>query len=178
MSGRAPDAARLRTAALRLAYGLRAPATRYGLTPSRLAALVILGKQGPVRVGDLASKLNIAVPSASRVLDVLAESGFVERRDDPTDRRAFLVSLTANGARILEDVRAEGTRELAGHLASLPAAQRAAIEAALPALEVLADAFIPVTEPPRALAATADERAEVAAPRGRNRTGALRHSPT
>jgi DNA-binding MarR family transcriptional regulator len=167
VSGPAPDAARLRRAALRLAYGLRAPATRYGLTPSRLAALVILGKQGPMRVGDLARELNIAVPSASRLLDLLAESGFVERRDDPTDRRAFLVSLTADGARILEDVRAEGIQELAGHLASLAAAQRAAVEAALPALEALADAFTPVTEPPRALASTADERADVVAPRGR-----------
>lgn len=165
MSGPAPDAARLRRAALRLAYGLRAPATRYGLTPSRLAALVILGKQGPMRVGDLARELNVAVPSASRLLDLLAESGFVERRDDPTDRRAFLVSLTADGARILEDVRAEGTQELVGHLASLPAAQRAAVGAALPALEALADAFSPVTDPPRALASTADELAEVVAPR-------------
>ena len=165
--GRAPDAARLRRAALRLAYGLRAPATRYGLTPSRLAALVILGKQGPMRIGDVARELNIAVPSASRLLDVLAESGFVERRDDPTDRRAFLVSLTADGARILEDVRAEGIQELAGHLASLTAAQGAAVEAALPALEALADAFTQVTEPPRALASTADELAEVVAPRRR-----------
>ena len=115
MSGvRAPDAARLRRAALRLAYGLRAPAARYGLTPSRLAALVILGKQGPMRVGDVARELNIAVPSASRLLDVLAESAFVERRDDPTDRRAFLVSLTADGARILEDVRAEGIQSWPG----------------------------------------------------------------
>src|SRR6185436_13292921 len=103
VSERAPDAARLRRAALRLAYGLRAPAIRYGLTPSRLAALVILGKQSPMRVGDLARELNIAVPSGSRLLDVLAESGFVERREDPTDGRAFLVSLTADGARILED---------------------------------------------------------------------------
>ena len=165
--GRAPDAARLRRAALRLAYGLRAPATRYGLTPSRLAALVILGKQGPMRIGDVARELNIAVPSASRLLDVLAESGFVERRDDPTDRRAFLVSLTADGARILEDVRAEGIQELAGHLASLTAAHVAAVEAALPALEALADAFTQVTEPPRALASTADELAEVVAPRRR-----------
>jgi DNA-binding MarR family transcriptional regulator len=165
--GRAPDAVRLRRAALRLAYGLRAPATRYGLTPSRLAALVILGKQGPMRVGDVARELNIAVPSASRLLDVLAESGFVERRDDPTDRRAFLVSLTADGARILEDVQAEGIQELAGHLASLTAAQRAAVDAAVPALEALADAFTQVTEPPRALASTADELAEVVAPRRR-----------
>ena len=167
MSGRAPDAARLRRAALRLAYGLRAPATRYGLTPSRLATLVILGQQGPLRVGDMAHELNIAVPSASRLLDVVAESGFVERRDDPTDRRAFLVSLTAAGAKILEDVRAQGVQELAGHLASLPTAQRAAVEAALPALEALADAFTPVKDPPRALASTADELAEVVAPRVR-----------
>ena len=170
---REPDAARLRRAALRLAYGLRAPATRYGLTPSRLAALVILGKHGPMRVGDLARELNIAVPSASRLLDVLAESAFVERRDDPTDgqpdlahrRGAFLVSLTADGARILVDVRAEGIPTLAGHPAPLRAAQRAAVEAALPALEALADAFTPVTDPPRALASTGDELAEVVAPR-------------
>jgi DNA-binding MarR family transcriptional regulator len=165
VSDRAPDAARLRMAALRLAYGPRAPATRYGLTPSRLAALVILDKQGPMRVGDLARELNIAVPSGSRLLDVLAVSGFVERRDDPSDRRAFLVSLTAAGAKTLEDVRAEGIRELAEHLASLPAAQRSAVGDALPGLEALADALTPPTGPPRALASTADELADLAAPR-------------
>ena len=35
-----------------------------------------------MQVGDLARELNIAVPSGSQLLDVLAESGFVERRDD------------------------------------------------------------------------------------------------
>jgi DNA-binding MarR family transcriptional regulator len=152
-------------ATLRLAYGLRAPATRYGLTPSRLAALVILDKQGPMRVGDLARQLNIAKPSGSRLLDVLAESGFVERRDDPSDRRAFLISLTAAGAKTLQDVRAEGIRELAKHLASLPPGQRSAVEDALPALQALADTFTPPTEPPRALASTADEQADLAPPR-------------
>jgi hypothetical protein len=37
----------------------------------------------------------------------------------------------------------------------------------VPALEALADAFTQVTEPPRALASTADELAEVVAPRRR-----------
>ncbi|MFF2959173.1 hypothetical protein ACFVT1_09695 [Streptomyces sp. NPDC057963] len=53
-SGRDETAARLRTAVLRLAHGLRAPAERHDLTPSRLTALGVLSAHSPLRVGDLA----------------------------------------------------------------------------------------------------------------------------
>ena len=149
---------------------LRAPGPGHPVRPDAEpagGAGLILGKQSPMRVGDLARELNIAVPSGSPAAR-RARRVRLRRAPGRPERRAGTPGLarpqTAQG---FEDVRAQGIQELAGHLASLPAAQRAAVEAALPALEALADAFTPLTEPPRALASTADEPADVAAPRRR-----------
>lgn len=55
----------------------------------------------PRTVRDLAEELNIAKPAITRATDKLVESGFVERRDDPTDRRSVLIALTTNGKKFL-----------------------------------------------------------------------------
>ncbi|MFT3873679.1 MAG: MarR family transcriptional regulator [Nocardioides sp.] len=131
----------LRTAVNRLAHALRSPATSDGITPTRLAALVTLLKHGPLRPGDLATRLNITAASASRLIDVLLEGDWIRREPDPDDRRASLVSLSPHGAEALDKLRREGTGELAAGIEALPADQRDALAAALPALVALADHF-------------------------------------
>ena len=67
-------------------------------------------------------------------LDTLEAEGLIERRPDPSDRRAHLVSLTAAGERrraaIAADIRALEERLLD----ALPATHRRALETALPRL--------------------------------------------
>jgi DNA-binding MarR family transcriptional regulator len=135
--------ARLRTATLRLGAALRAPATLHGLTPSRLGGLVILAQQAPIRVGDFARELGITAPSASRLVDVLVESGTAERQDDPSDQRACMLALTAQGLRILDEVRRAGLQQLSEQVRSLPDEQCQQLLEAIPALQALADALTP-----------------------------------
>ncbi|MGW2024458.1 MarR family transcriptional regulator [Streptomyces decoyicus] len=71
--------ARLRAAVLRLAHGLRAPAERHDLTPSRLTALGVLSAHGPLRVGDLTHGMGFGMPSTSRLVDVLVTAELVGR---------------------------------------------------------------------------------------------------
>ncbi|MFD0231622.1 MarR family winged helix-turn-helix transcriptional regulator [Streptomyces decoyicus] len=78
--GRNEIAARLRAAVLRLAHGLRAPAERHDLTPSRLTTLGVLSAHGPLRVGDLTRGTGIGMPSASRLVDNLVTAELVGRR--------------------------------------------------------------------------------------------------
>ncbi len=132
-------AGRLRTAINRLAFHLRKPATAQGITPTRLSVLAALGAAGPHRPGDLADKLGVSPASMSRLVDVLTEAGWVDRAADPDDNRASLLTLSSDGQGILDGLRQESTSRLTADVAGLTAAERKALQAALPVLEKLAD---------------------------------------
>ena len=131
------DAARLRVAVLRLSRRLRKHDLA-GLTPSQLSTLSSVGKTGPVRLGDLAASERIAPSTLTRLVNVLEEHGYLQRRAAPDDARAFLVEVTGAGQQALERIRGEATSLLADMVNALPADQVTALEAALPALEQLA----------------------------------------
>jgi len=109
------------------------------VTPTRLTALAILEKHGPMRPSALAARMRITPASMSRLTDVLTEGGWVVRESDPADRRAFLLRLSENGAATLADLRLENATQLVADITALNAADRAALQAALPVLTALAD---------------------------------------
>jgi DNA-binding MarR family transcriptional regulator len=55
--------------------------------------------EGPLMVGQVAEAAGVAPPTATRMLDGLVARGFVDRAADATDRRAVIMSLTAEGRR-------------------------------------------------------------------------------
>ena len=73
------------------------------LTLAQWRVLVILGR-GPVRVGLVADRLAISLPSASRLVDRMEAHGLVEASRDGRDRRVMQVSLTALGRSTREGV--------------------------------------------------------------------------
>jgi DNA-binding MarR family transcriptional regulator len=107
------------------------------LSPAQLSALVTVETQGPLRIGDLAARERVAAPTMTRLVGVLAEAGLVHRETDPVDGRGSLVGLSREGRALLEEIRRERTSLLVSRLAALSAADRAALAAALPALEAL-----------------------------------------
>ncbi|MBO0823576.1 MAG: MarR family transcriptional regulator [Actinobacteria bacterium] len=131
------DAARLRVAVLRLSRRLRKHDLA-GLTPSQLSTLSYVGKSGPVRLGDLAAAERIAPSTLTRLVNALEDRGYLQRQPAPDDARAAIVTVTDGGLDALERIRAEGTSLLADILRTLPADQLAALQAALPALELMA----------------------------------------
>src|SRR5687768_1676700 len=77
-----------------------------GITWSQLRALrTVAHGAGALRMSELADRLGIARRSATSVVDDLVARGFLERRDDPTDRRAVDVAVTAQGRRLLRTLR-------------------------------------------------------------------------
>jgi DNA-binding MarR family transcriptional regulator len=97
----------------------------WDLTPSQSRALRVVGDGDGTRVSDLAEALRIAPRSATEVADGLQDRGLVERAPDPTDRRAVVLTATAAGRRVQQEVdaaRAADAEELFGRL---PAADRA-----------------------------------------------------
>ena len=131
------DVTRLRVAIARLSRRLRRHELA-GLTPTQLAALSTVERSGPLRLGDLAAAEGIAPSTLTRLVAVLEELGYVQRCADPKDARASTLAITPKGHETLERLRAEGTALLTQSLMLLTADQRAALAAAVPALEQLA----------------------------------------
>jgi DNA-binding MarR family transcriptional regulator len=71
--------------------------TPLGITPGQARAIGVLRRHGGIRLSDLAEHLRIAPRSTTEVIDALQELGLAERTPDPADRRATLVTLTAEG---------------------------------------------------------------------------------
>ncbi|MEZ5649707.1 MAG: MarR family transcriptional regulator [Burkholderiaceae bacterium] len=63
------------------------------LSLAQSRALVYIARHQGLRQVELAELLDLQPITVGRLVDQLAESGLVERRVDPSDRRAFLVHL-------------------------------------------------------------------------------------
>jgi len=133
------DVARLRVAIARLSRRLRRHELA-GLTPTQLSALATVERAGPLRLGDLAAAEGIAPSTLTRLVTALEERGYVDRCPVPGDARASTLAIAPAGRAVLERIRQESTTVLADSLRTLTGEQVAALAAALPALEQLADA--------------------------------------
>jgi len=103
----------------------------FGITPGQARAVGVLGRHGGIRLSDLAEHLRIAPRSATEVIDALQELGLAERSPDPADRRATLVSLTAEGERVGTAVRAARYAEAEAFFGRLSEADRESLAAIL-----------------------------------------------
>ncbi|WP_454049374.1 MarR family winged helix-turn-helix transcriptional regulator [Cellulomonas sp. Marseille-Q8402] len=90
------------------------------LTPSRHRLLRVLARAGePQRQTALATALDVVPRSVTSLVDDLERVALVERRPDPTDRRATLVALTDDGRAVLTEAdrqRRRHAEELLGRL--------------------------------------------------------------
>ena len=75
-----------------------------------LFALALVDRHGPCRVTALAEVARVDASVVSRQIAHLEKIGLVERLPDPADGRAHLVSISAEGASVLE----QGRERLAG----------------------------------------------------------------
>ena len=108
---------------------------------SRTAASVLarLSGDGPQRVSVLAVSEHVAQPSMSLLLQRLVSRGFVERHDDPSDRRASRIAITEAGRRVLKERAEARSRWLQARLARLTDEEQRALERAVSLLDVLID---------------------------------------
>jgi DNA-binding MarR family transcriptional regulator len=132
------DTTRLYVALGRLTRSLRREAAA-SVSHGVLSALVTVVKEGPIRSGELAAREGVAPPSMTKVVASLEQAGYVERVPDPEDGRAALISATAAGRALVESTRELRLHGLARRIEALGADEAAALVAALPALEALAE---------------------------------------
>lgn len=81
-----------------------------GLSDATALPLILIGRlDGEPRQNALAEAVGIEGPSLVRLLDQLCVAGLVLRKEDPTDRRAKVLSLTPAGERTVAKMEAELT---------------------------------------------------------------------
>ncbi|NJD27885.1 MAG: winged helix-turn-helix transcriptional regulator [Chloroflexi bacterium] len=69
-------------------------------------ALVVIGPHSGIRIGELAARIGMSKPSASRLIDRLEAHRYVSTTRDPRDGRATIVTLTDHGAEVRRAVMA------------------------------------------------------------------------
>jgi DNA-binding MarR family transcriptional regulator len=77
----------------------------FGLTPNRVAALNAVAA-GATRVQDVATATWTSVSATSRTVDALVTDGLLDRRPEPGNRRAAVLTLTSDGERVMADLEA------------------------------------------------------------------------
>lgn len=76
----------------------------HNLTMSQGWVILNLMQENGQRQADLACRMNIATVTISKLIDRLAERGFVERRPDPHDRRTNRIFATAKARAMLRQM--------------------------------------------------------------------------
>jgi DNA-binding MarR family transcriptional regulator len=120
-----PDVIELERALSRIAYlitrsrrhdRIRAAA---GVPEGRAAVAILrqLADSGAMRPGELAARLEVEAPHITRQVQRLVRAGYVDRVQDPDDRRAQLIRLTRAGRAAAERVREVGRRAMQAALA-------------------------------------------------------------
>jgi DNA-binding MarR family transcriptional regulator len=87
-------------------------------TPDRMRALVHL-EQGETTHGELVREAQLNRSSVSGLLDDLARQELIERRQDPSDGRVWLISLTPRGRAHARDLRVDWMTHFEAHLGDL-----------------------------------------------------------
>lgn len=91
-----------------------------GLTFGQARVMRVMARMGePLRIGDLAARLEIVPRSATTVVDLLEQAGLVARQSDPQDRRSVLVAITEDGHALVDRMnrrRRESAESLFGRL--------------------------------------------------------------
>lgn len=83
-------------------------AVKFGLTRAQWRATKMLYHREGLRQTELAEFLEMEPIAVGRVIDRLQAAGFVERRPDPKDRRAWRLYTTAQARVIIDDMELIG----------------------------------------------------------------------
>ena len=125
---------RLRMVVTRLARRLRQQGEA-AASPTQLAALATIERDGPLTLGALAAIERVRPPTITAAVGRLEEQGLVRRHTDSRDRRVAHVEITAHGRRQLAQSRSRKTAYLEQQLAALSADERATLAKAASILE-------------------------------------------
>jgi DNA-binding MarR family transcriptional regulator len=98
-------------------WGLYAKST--GLSMPQFSLLMQMHYKGACGMSEVSDRFEISPAAASQLVDKLVQNGFIQREEDPHDRRAKVLNLTDKGRGLIRQGIEERYRwvdELAGKL--------------------------------------------------------------
>ena len=117
---------------------IRLPSVRR-LNFSALSVLHTLGRRGPLRLTDLLAMEQLKQPALTSLVAKLEQDGLLQRRPDPADGRASLLSLTRTGRELVRSRHANRVEKLAALVARLTPDERAVLAGSIDVLHRLTD---------------------------------------
>lgn len=88
------------------------------LSLAQVAALHLVDLNKEMRVGELAAELAMQLPGASKLANELVDRGLFRRREDATDRRVKVLSLSKKGVALVERLARQRIAEATVAMAS------------------------------------------------------------
>jgi DNA-binding MarR family transcriptional regulator len=125
-------AERLRTSIGKFVRATRSHADT--LPPPLATTMGLLDREGDASTASLAQRRGVRHQSQSRTVKDLETLGYIARREDPQDRRGFLVTLTEQGRAALDGDRRSRRDWVAQAIAALLSPDEQAQLGALPRL--------------------------------------------
>ena len=104
------------------------------LAPAQMGTLMKVSMMGACSMSTLARHQAVSLPTISKSADMLVRRGWLERWVDKRDRRQTMVRLTAEGRRVLTDIKKRNQKHVGKSLAGLTAAEREQLVAVTRAL--------------------------------------------
>ena len=73
-----------------------------GLSMPQFSILMQLHHKGPCGMSEVSERFDISAAAASQLVEKLVQSGHLERAEDPSDRRAKLLTLSIKGSELIQ----------------------------------------------------------------------------
>ena len=92
-----------------------------GLSMPQFSILMQLHYKGACGMSEISERFDVSAAAASQLVDKLVQAGYIERTEDPQDRRAKLLKLSTNGSKLVDNGIQERYRwmdEVAGKLSA------------------------------------------------------------
>jgi MarR family transcriptional regulator, organic hydroperoxide resistance regulator len=109
------------------------------LTTAQVKTLFVLADREPETIGQAAEMLGITLPTASHLVDKLVRAGFVERYEDPADRRRTLARPTVRGTDLIRSLHEFSASYLRSCIGQMSEPDLAALAQGLHGLAVAAN---------------------------------------
>jgi DNA-binding MarR family transcriptional regulator len=107
---------------------------RLGATMPMTVVLHVLAFAGPQTMTQLSAQVGLSASATSHLLQRLVDLSLAQRHDVPADRRQRLLSITARGRRVVDDLMNARLTELRASLAPLSSLTRSRLGHALRAV--------------------------------------------
>jgi len=73
-----------------------------GLSMHQVSLMMQLNYRGACGMSEISERFNVTPAAASQLVDKLVQSGYIQREEDPNDRRAKLLNLTDKGQEVIQ----------------------------------------------------------------------------